>query len=973
MRRRVSQPTPLTKPILNSPWAEPTQHWVLDERTNEATDQLGEGRRLSSGRTLIPRSRKKAASPTFDELPSEPFKTINQLRERVGAWRERGYPGATQRTRLLLDFWRDPDAPLPPFFCQREALETVIWLLEAGPLIDPEERNGIMGRLDGRNRNWNNGISRLALKMATGSGKTVVMAMLMIWHAVNHDRPRDFLIIAPNLTVKDRLAELKSEHRDYLLPRLTPVSLQPSLNRLRVTILNFQAFQRRNVLFVNGERDAAPAAVRRVLRKDPDPRWEETPDQMLRRLLPAHRAADPVIVINDEAHHCYRMNTTGLKQAAGEDKAEEEKAELWFSALTALQQQGRLREVFDLSATPMYLRRPADLQTEHFPWIVSDYPLSDAIEAGLTKIPRVPVDDDSSSEQPVYRHVYDHTKRKTLDPVNLQKPVSELLQALHRHYDEEVAPAYQRHGVTPVMIVVANNIPNATALHRWIAGYRDDEGRFHSGNLPALSNVEPDRSGYVAQPPTLLVHSRIVDDAPDAAGPTGQLARIAAEQAALFGPAAANKKEQLQAVRDTFNSVGRRGEPGEQIRCVISVGMLTEGWDAKTVTHIFGFRKFGSQLLCEQVTGRALRRTSYEPDPDSGLPRPEYANVFGVPYEFMRGIDAPTVPTPPKEPYIVEPVPGRQHLRIEFPNLAGYAWSAPETRCRLEPDLVKSYALFAPSDPTTTTLAGQVGEAAQQYAGDLTRQQVIWRLAAAAVERFETDETRRRALFASMVGVVEQWLAHPLVGWPDERLPWLLQSPHDEDAPAAIAAAVALSHGQPAIRPVFADQRDPMQPRMLDTAVRPFRTTQEPVYNDTERSELNKAPCHSMLEYQVANALDIHPQIAAWARNFRLGWQIPWRDEEREIWARYDPDFVARALTPPDQPPLHLIIEAKGEIWSETKAAEIEAKANTVRTQWIPAVEHGIEGIGRWRYVWITADSDIPAALSAAIEEAAYA
>ena len=968
----MSNRTPLTDPILTTPWDEPTEHWVLDERTNEATNELGDGRRPSSGRILIPRSRKKATSPTFDYLASKPFVTINRLRERVGAWREGGYDGATERTRLLLDFWNDPDAPLRPFFCQREALETVIWLLEAGRLTDPGERNGTIGLLDSLNEEHNGGINRLALKMATGSGKTVVMAMLMAWHAVNHDRPRDFLIIAPNLTVKDRLAELKSDHREWLLPRLTPTSLQPSLNRLRVTILNFQAFQRRNLLFVNGAGDAAPAAVRRLLRKEPDPRWEETSEQMLRRLLPAHRAADPIIVINDEAHHCYRMNTTGLKRAAGEAKTEEDKAELWFSALTALQQQGRLREVFDLSATPMYLRRPADLQTEHFPWIVSDYPLSDAIEAGLTKIPRVPVDDDSSSEQPVYRHVYDHTKSKTLNPVKLQEPVSRLLQTLHRHYDEEVAPAYEQHGVIPVMIVVANNIPNATALHRWIAGYRDDDGRFHPGNLPALSNIEPDRSGYVARPPTLLVHSRIVDDAGDAAGPTGQIARIAAEQAALFAPEAANKKEQIQAIRDTFNTVGRKGEPGEQIRCVISVGMLTEGWDAKTVTHIFGFRKFGSQLLCEQVTGRALRRTSFEPDPETGKPRPEYANVFGVPYEFMRGIDAPTAPIPPKEPYIVEPVPGREHLRIAFPNLAGYAWSAPETQCRLEPGLVKQYAVHAPSDPTTTTLAGQVGEAAQQYAADLTRQQVIWRLAAAAVERFETDEPHRRALFASMVGAVEQWLRHPNVDWPDRRLPWLLQSPHDEEAPAAIAAAVALSHGRPAIRPVFADQRDPMQQRMLDTAVRPFRTTQEPVYNDTARSELNKAPCHSMLEYQVANALDLHPQIEAWARNFRLGWQIPWRDREREIWARYDPDFIARVQTSDDQPPLHLIIEAKGDIWSEAKTAEVEAKANTVRTQWIPAVE-SIEGIGRWRYLMITEDTPIHAALSAAIMETDHA
>ena len=203
--------------------------------------------------------------------------------------------------------------------------------------------------------------------MATGSGKTVVMAMLMVWYAVNRSMPRDFLIIAPNLTVKDRLAELKSDHREWLLPRLTPTSLQPSLNRLRVTILNFQAFQRRNTLYVNGPGDTAPNAVRKVLRKDADPRWSETTGQMLNRLLPAHRSGEPLVVINDEAHHCYRMDTAGLKKGDREQRDEEGRAALWFSAISGLKEQGRLARVFDLSATPMYLRRPAELQTEHFP------------------------------------------------------------------------------------------------------------------------------------------------------------------------------------------------------------------------------------------------------------------------------------------------------------------------------------------------------------------------------------------------------------------------------------------------------------------------------------------------------------------------------------------------------------------------------------------------------------------------------
>ena len=572
MRRRVSQPTPLTEPILNNPWDPPTRHWVLDPQTNQATDSLKQGRRPSSGRILAPRSRKATVQPMLGDEGSEPFNTINELREIVAAWRAEGYPGATDHTRRLLEWWAGDQPELRPFFCQREAVETVVYLCEAGQIAHEYPWRGIAGRLEEVNRRWNDGLARLALKMATGSGKTVVMAMLMIWHAVNRAMPHDFLIIAPNLTVKDRLAELRSDHPEYLLRQLTPIQFQAELNRLRVTILNFQAFQRRNKLYVNGQGDTAPAAVKRVLRKSDDPRWEETDAEMLKRLLPSHRSGDPLVVINDEAHHCYRMEQSSVGKAAKEIKDEEGRAALWFSALRALHEQDRLARVFDLSATPMYLRRPTRLLIEHFPWIVSDYPLSDAIEAGLTKIPRLPVDDDTRNDDPVYRDVYKQVKPKSLNGESMHDLVRELLRTMHQHYAESVAPAYEQHAVIPVMIVVANNIANATALFRWIAGYRDDTGLLRPGQLDAFANIRSD--GYVEHPPTLLVHSQLGDAESDG---KKALQDIAAEQVELHAPKAKTKKEQVQAIRDIFNSVGRKGEPGEHIRCVISVGMLTEG------------------------------------------------------------------------------------------------------------------------------------------------------------------------------------------------------------------------------------------------------------------------------------------------------------------------------------------------------------------------------------------------------------
>ena len=334
----MASSTPLTQPILNSPWEKPSRHWKLDPQLNQATDLLLEGRRESSGRIMMPRSKKKVVQPTLEDVAGEPFNTINRLRGLIEQWRDKGYSGTTSRTRQLLEYWNSAQPAVRPFFCQLEALETAIWLAEAGQDDDENAWRGIVGRFEGVNAEWNDGVSRFALKMATGSGKTMVMAMLMIWHAVNRSMPRDFLIIAPNLTVRDRLAELRSDHAEWLLPQLTPIQFQPELNGLRVTILNFQAFQKRDKLHVNGVGDKAPKAVRQLLRKGDDPRWEETDNEMLDRLLSNHRAAKSIVVINDEAHHCYRMGqAAGKKKASREESNEEQAAALWFSALKALQ------------------------------------------------------------------------------------------------------------------------------------------------------------------------------------------------------------------------------------------------------------------------------------------------------------------------------------------------------------------------------------------------------------------------------------------------------------------------------------------------------------------------------------------------------------------------------------------------------------------------------------------------------------
>ena len=947
--------TAVSQPILNPPHEQPTRHWALGA-DNIATDVLRQGRRPSSDRLAIP----GAAGPAPAQ---EPFDTINMIRGAVGEWRAAGYPGARPNTRRLLHFWNSGEAEPRPFFAQREAVETAIWLHEAGPQLNTLAWREADLMLRSANAEWNDGVPRIALKMATGAGKTVVMAMLMVWHAVNRERPADFLIIAPNLTVKERLQELMPNDSAHRLRGLTPRQFQGALGRLRVSILNFQKFQHQNQLWVDGQGDVPSGTIKKLLATNPEvvSKWEETDEGMLDRLLKSHRAAERIVVINDEAHHCYRPPEGKPK---GEEREQEQTAALWFSAVRAIAAEGRLAQVYDLSATPMFLRPPKSLHSPIFPWTVSDYPLSDAIEAGLTKIPRVPVLDDSDSEDPVYRNVYRNAKEKRLDGGNMQDPVRSLLDEMHVHYRERVEPAYHGSGIVPAMIVVANTIANAEQIYRWIAGYQDAEGRWIPGNLPLFSNVRQDGGGYVPQPPTLVVHSKITDGGADAL--TGQARTITEEQARLHAPQAKTLEDRRQFLRDVFMSVGRPGGAGERIRCVISVGMLTEGWDAKTVTHIFGFRAFGSALLCEQVTGRALRRMSYEPDPESGLPRPEYANVFGVPYEFMRAQDDSAPPPEPKPSYEVAPVPGRRGLRIRFPNVAGYCWSEPPPRCTLDPETIEPYDVTASDQPTATFIQSSVGEPDALYSTDRA-QTAIFRTAAAAVRQFARADERQRPLFGDMVGAVEQWLANPKVDCDDPVR--LLHDPHKNAVPMIIAEACVRSGSAPArLLPIFADVRDPAQPRVLDTGIEPFTTTVEPKH-ETARSELNIAPCDSELEAAAARALDGHPRIAAWARNFRLDWQIPWFDKEQGLWREYRPDFVARvsgAGADGGGPERHLIIECKGRLY---EGPEVEAKREAVEQWWIPAVEQDDGTYGQWRYCYITEDTDPAAAISAAIAE----
>lgn len=952
---KPTSPSAARNPVLRTPYEAPTTHWCLDA-TGRTTDHQSPGRRPSFSSSGVPAP--KGAPSVWGTAPDsqpwtaalEPHRTINELRTLLGDWRSAGRPGLSSPTRRLLEHWTSPGSEFRPFWCQLEGAETAIWLLEAGPQAAPDDHARIAARLAEVNGRWNAGIPRLALKMATGTGKTNLMAMLALWWAARSRAEAHFLAIAPNLTVRDRLAALDPKNGDRLWDSITPRGFERYRRRMRWSILNFQKFQRRSG--PDGIEDAGGKEKRFLRAGTPEPaNWTETPQAMLDRLLRAHRRGAHLVVFNDEAHHCYAPGEIKGKVDA-EERKDRQEAALWFSALEALHDEDRLEQVFDLSATPMWLRRPAELNSEIFPWTVSDFPLLDAIESGLTKVPRVPVADDRSAEQPRYRNVYVFAEGKDVPRGGPQGKVREPLAELYEHYETRVEPAFRQRGILPIFIVVANKIANAERLHSWIAGAPRAGGLGTPGKLALLSNYETDGTSK-PHPPTVLVHSKLGD--PE--GLTGKAAAAIEEQAALHAPDAETKAEKQGAIREIFTTAGRKGEPGEHIRCVVSVGMLTEGWDARNVTHIFGYRRFGSLLLCEQVTGRALRRTAFSGKDEPQAP--EYANVFGIPYTFARSDNDPA-PLVPIQPWRVFTVLGRGGCRIVFPNVVGYAPPERVTRWVLNPAKVAARTVDHRPTPDVTAEAGSAGDE-QQILREDREETDLWQAAARVGAHLDPHRRQRRIAFMDSLTAVREVLRLPQVVCPDSSG---LQ--YDERALRDIAAACEPHVPLAPWRPVFADERDRGSARFRDTADVDFETTL-PHRHDATRSELNAAACHSLPERELAGILDKHPGVAAWARNFRLGWEVPWFDPELDLWRRTEPDFVARAVPRPGKRSLHLVIEFKG-----LKAGEASEEAKRVWLgRWCDAVSayrEGGEDYGQWRVVWIESLLDAAEQISAAMD-----
>ncbi len=923
--------------VLNSPYKEPSRFWKLNDY-GRATEVVMRGRRESAELVPVPNSEFRQPNPEI-----EPYRTINEIRIEVGKWRRNDYPYAARESIDLLEHFTH-EISETPFFCQVESLETFIWLEDIGNSLKGDDQvrwRNIYERVSSASALWNGDVQRRAFKMATGTGKTKTMAMLLTWLAICR-KNYDILVIAPNTTIREQLRSLKN-----LIEKICPKKYVNDVRKLNITVLNFQAFQERST---SGFEDEPSKVVLEVI--GTDALHVETPKQMLKRLLKDHNQGNKFIVVNDEAHHC----RAGERREADESQKERKERQLWFSAIDTLNQAGLLNFVLDFSATPMYLTKSRKLDSVVFPWTITDYPLIEAIEAGLVKIPRVPIIDaeDSNSQTAIAaRNIYENTSNKELSIGQLPQPVEPLLRALITHHDKNATQWRNEWKIEPVFIVVANSINNAIVLYQHIAGYKNEDDEWVLGKYEEFSNVRSDGSGPKATPPTILVASRIDDTTGQS---TGDENKGIDQQIEIHAPdlvdIRGNRTKFKERMREIFLSVGKHGKAGEHIKCVVSVSMLTEGWDTRTVTSVYGFRAFSSSLLCEQVVGRALRRTEHNFNSEGKLSEC-YADIFGIPFEFMRDRGS-TSPEPLFEVCLVDEREFNYHMN--FPNVENYKWNLPATNLiELDSNRVSHFELRNYAT-TNVAIGGAIGE------GDVVKvyensDQKNGRFVLASVctdlyikrNQEATQPIPKRSVFRQFLSVVEQWWQHPNVTVDDSNI--IVNDrgePSDEalSAAEAVLAALMESESKAAVQilePIFG-MPNPCSTRLFC----PYRTAST-MREYTNKSVVNIAVCDSESEREVVKALDEQKRISRWVRNDRLNWTIPWYDEHKLRWRKYHPDFIAE-VDDWNGDKLHLVIEFKGR-----EEHQDRVKRDYAQKYWIRAVndcDHS-SCTGIWKYVYI--------------------
>ncbi len=911
--------------IVNSPYEEPSHHWHYDRETR--LFDLAEGRRPAGYFSATQGSRAVDDPGKFIEIP-----LVNRIRARVKDWRDSGYPGVSGVTRRLLQYWTDAEEfeSRRFFFCQIEAAETLIWLTEVAAV----DKVGLEIPSDGGT------FRRLCAKMATGSGKTIVMAMIAAWQILNkvtYAKDKRFskhiLVIAPGLTVKNRLVVLDPAHPDnyYGEFRIVPPALLDKLRRGKVVIRNWYA--------LNWETPEKMARKRGV-----DKRGVKSDEAYVRGVLGDIAHARNILVINDEAHHAWRVPASSCMRSVAQANVDE--ATKWVGGLDRIHRVRGIATCYDFSATPCAPSGGQSSEESLFGWIVSDFGLNDAIESGLVKTPRVVVRDDALPDAKTYRsrlyHIYsdhevrDDLNRKALAEEPLPSLVNNAYHLLGFDWRETARSWEARRAIAPpVMISVANRTETAARIKH----------AFDDGRIPIDELSDPDR--------TLHIDSKVLAEAEASDEP---IAELVAEQSARK----LTRKQKAELLRSQVDTVGQPNKPGWLIQNVISVGMLSEGWDAKNVTHIMGLRAFSSQLLCEQVVGRGLRRTSYDVSPETGLFEPEYVNIFGVPFTFLPhegGNNGPPPPPPPKT--AIHPVAEKARFALSWPNIIridhGYRprlsldWKALQP-LELDASQTASLAELAPIIDGKPDITSIDAIDLQEFAAEYRVQRIVFEVARDMYARMKPKWRGGEAnLLGQLVRLMEKFMdwdgltvTPPLFNGDGLRRRLILAL-NMSRLFRHIWSSVELENAE-TLQPVF----DADRPILSTGAMRTWFTGRP--CDPARHSHINFCVHDSTWEATTAFALDHAQEVEAWAKNDHLGFEVFYVDQG--VVRKYRPDFLIR-LSSGDM----LVLETKG------RERERDRVKHRFLDEWVRAVnEHG--GFGRWSWAVSKKSPDISGILA---------
>jgi type III restriction enzyme len=999
-------------PILCSPYEEPQKYWKYpDEQQADRRPYVVPGRRQAGYHYKRKRTGDVQANlfmeENWDDLP-----LVNRLRDDVRRWRESGYRGATEVTKDLLKHWGRADRSRRLFFCQLEAVETIIYLLELRipgrssrtgfskfECTDEDLQKLLRGErpdfklssaeffpklLDQPADATALGLRRLGCKMATGSGKTVVMSMLVAWAFCNRGRnpssrefPSAVLICCPNIPIWTRLQVLKPETAGnyYDQFEIVPLRYRDYLNAGKVLITNWHKFGRKSPNSEGG-------ATYRVVDKGEEDNRAFTVDrlgELAQRL--------PILVLNDEGHHCWRPKVGEAVEVVGDTREEkkafeqeQEEARVWLDGLDRINNAGLIGErtpcvlaAIDLSATPFYLGGSGHIEGSPFPWLVSDFGLVDAIESGIVKVPRLPVlqeggqqhRDEAGRPDPKYFRLWHHINQnlgpgdKTGRRVKPEAVYREAQSALitlasqwRQRFEQYRSATSTQLTIPPVMIVVCHETETSQLFYEQLSGEREEEVPLPNGKTETK---------------TVFEGSKILDEFSNEEGHRRTIRIDSKLLAALQGDGEESKDEKVAEMRRIIDTVGKSGMPGEHVRCVVSVSMLTEGWDANNVTQILGVRAFGSQLLCEQVVGRGLRRRSYTPNPDTGLLEPEYVDVYGIPFSLIPFKGRPKDEEEPddKPRNHVRPVPGREALEIRAPRVESYVYDL--RLDGIDCDIDKLEGFVVKEEPIAVYLDAvrgykdQVEDASierideyikqdrQAYYDRVHLQAIHFKLTQVVVDRLVAGADSERPdaaafklkakhmLFPQVLRIVQEYIRKRVTFAPGV---------DPKEIGLEMYSIRLIQHLCAGIVPKAASKTAPLLPvinrmRRYHSTSDAEETTTRPVV-PVERSHLNGVIYRSDLEREAAEVLDKSTFVESFTANSRgFGLTVVYQDGDGT--RDYEPDFIVRV-----RGGKHLVIEIKG-LKGELHDENLVSIKNQAARKWIAAVNNA-KRYGAWEF-----------------------